>query len=573
MQAISANDLQRARNLFFTSLAIEQGNLAVNFLCEEMLTDEFEERIANNQNLDILSAKLSNKRRFNGELSKNDLEEWGTVLSKIKVSKSNNIVFLSSSDQDVQDIIGTELQFPLKEINSSQKQEFLNAIEYLNCIFDKELINKSIRYVVGIDNIPGALNSCSTEDFPGLIAISINNDRDLLCEQIVHESTHCYFSQLLFHNQGIKSFFESLPSMVSPYTNTVRPLLRLMHGCLAYGNVSIFWSQISGHSDNKNRFQLTRKLYLEGNRIIESILDETGKDYWEQIKRSVLLHKVNSSNVVANNSNMIDFLNPIEQAELTLALNGEKVSRISVTHSNSKSLYDYVSHYGSIVFGNDSYVPCSDVNINGFSNLPSDIVPHILNTNPEAEVFAYIGSDIKAVKTAFQLDMNNEAGSLLGIPECCQHFFKEHWDYVINEFQGDFTSLYMNTKYKESKIIFGDWTSNYFSMFKGSGFTWHFPCSLKCEETQLHVIERSNRIKSINFELYSNLSALNKMPILWIETNGLYYSESEECELFVSFRDSSKLDLSQLGIKISNVENYESFKNHFNSDFKLVLWF
>ena len=211
-------------------------------------------------------------------------------------------------------------------------------------------------------------------------------------------------------------------------------------------------------------------------------------------------------------NNIKDFLNDLESAELSLAILGNKVSRVSMSIERLKDFHSLLSTLPvNYCFSNFLFESETDSNISDFKNVISEM--HNLDTyyKPSLEVHIYFSKFKSSLKKAYFLDMRNDCAPLFKTPDCCELFFKKHWDNAVEKYKGDLTRIY----YENEKNIQINPIYNPVSMYFGKGLCWHFPCSLDCMKTKKMIDKRINLLKKYEPNLLDRLLEIKDYKMIF----------------------------------------------------------
>jgi hypothetical protein len=205
-------------------------------------------------------------------------------------------------------------------------------------------------------------------------------------------------------------------------------------------------------------------------------------------------------------------LPPIERAELTLALAGQKTSRISVSLSAAAQLSEALSPLSVPVFSRRVWTSVADAMNAGFSNVTDESYEYY-RPPPGSFVYAYVGSRSDLARKTAIADERDDAGMYFDIPECCRAFFRECWPQAVKHHAGDLAAISIQ------RVEAGDsgpfpWQCNVWAMYLGMGLTWHFPCSLRCQETIRIVSARVRALRELDPHLCAELEAVQRRSLV-----------------------------------------------------------
>jgi hypothetical protein len=207
---------------------------------------------------------------------------------------------------------------------------------------------------------------------------------------------------------------------------------------------------------------------------------------------------------IKNNNEISDCL----KAEILLGLAGKKVSRLTIPKILADDLHWLWSGVSSLCCASSFLVKTKNEGIGTFSNTPQGFVSYAMDKNLRSHdlIFIYIAeSQNKAVECA-RLDANDDAGEILGIPNCCVDFYKKSTQTGrhINPF-------FISAESKQSLTI--PWQLNFYAMYQGTGLLWHFPCSQNCSATIRVVNDRYDFINSIDPSFAEKLKLAQLLPV------------------------------------------------------------
>lgn len=380
--------------------------------------------------------------------------------------------------------------------------------------------------VFGLQDDRNSINSGFTHDAPGFISFNVNCDPEVIGEQIAHETTHLLFDNLLFFNDSVRSFVSRIPPVFSPFANKPRTAEYMIHGLFSYTSVYIYWKALQEKGLDRmgvseTRKQEVKKYIISATRNLSNVLDSRG---WGKLKSIYkLLTQMNAAGIWDCGISMPKTIHPgevlqlldgrfsnIEKAEIVLALEGNKVSRISKPISDIHETVDSLNrlrlHY---CFSNFLFESDSDKGLNDFSNCITKL--HNLDSvsSLNLDIHIYLSKHRAGLLEAFALDEQDLSGNLFGIPSCCQSFFRNNWDHAVNCYNGDLARLtYGTEKFSISDSLVYSPVSMYFD----SGYCWHFPCSPFCAETK-RVIDKRIDVMQRYPELHERLTAIEGKTI------------------------------------------------------------
>jgi hypothetical protein len=137
------------------------------------------------------------------------------------------------------------------------------------------------------------------------------------------------------------------------------------------------------------------------------------------------------------------------------------------------------------------------------------------------EIHLYIAADSHTAQRAASLDTRNEAGSMFGIPECCQRWFGERWENCRAQ-GGDLFAEMIRTHHVDGHLQVAQ-ECDASAMFRGGGLCWHFPCGPKCEATIAAIHSRKEALLNLDASLVATLLSA-QVQQLWLAENGRYHT-------------------------------------------------
>ncbi len=447
------------------------------------------------------------------------------VLSEnTKVHKHLHVITKKDSFDNILDN-----EFLHEQCNDEEKviNALNDGLEIINNLNEKWASNlrNSLTSVVGVEDNFDEINSGFTHDIPGFINLNINASSFVISEQLVHELTHLMFDDILFFEKKSRIFVKDLPPVFSIFVNKPRTAELVLHGLFSYTSVYIFWDQVHKHYPNlkktaKNRMNEVISYIKQASKDLNNILT---KNEWNKVyniyknicplaERHLWEVKPNEKYTRATLKNISDYLNDLELAELSLAILGNKVSRISISLDRLKDFHSLLNRLpvnyclSSYLFESET-----DSNISDFKNVISEM--HNLDTyyRPTLEVHIYFSKYKSLLKKAFLLDQSDDCASLFKTPDCCEIFFKENWNDAVEKYQGDLTRTYYdNEKNIEINPIY-----NPVSMYFEKGLCWHFSCSLTCKKTKQMIDKRISLLKKHEPDLLNRLMEIKDYKIIY----------------------------------------------------------
>lgn len=401
-------------------------------------------------------------------------------------------------------------------------------------VFDKLGLNelrsvvRAVDLITGLNGPRGEIRAFSNPHFPGFVAIGINNPPLILAEQAVHEAMHVTLAARIALDAALDLLTDQRVGILSPFTGSVRTIERVAHGILSYAAVRELWRAV----DNEERPELlmevpnlgvakgliARRLRTLDGRLsvaMSCLLDGAGREACDLlVKLSLDLLNAELEAPVSELSRRKDDLaaaglpdkpvglNSVQRAELHFAVQGDKVSRITIPYSDVSTDGFALISCAAVAAASFTIRSVPDPRINQFSNV-SGGVEHVLNASAEAEVHLYLHSDPAMVRRAALLDRDDEAGELLGIPKCCCEWFARQWP-VARNIGGDAFALMVRLASHGGRAIVAR-ECDASGMYRGGGLCWHFPCSPFCQETIRLVRRRREQLAVSNPVLLKEL--------------------------------------------------------------------
>jgi hypothetical protein len=398
-----------------------------------------------------------------------------------------------------------------------------------------ELMRDAVDLCAGLDGPHGEIRAFSNPDIPGLIVIGIRNAPVLLAEQVVHESTHIRLALRVEADETLSRMLEEMPACASPFTGSIRPAERVLHGVVSYGRVLRMWEALQ-------RYPLDPAWFEDANdhaRIIARRVREVGERIargWSSLVAAATTpERLHLARVYADlvggspiqgigeenqgRESLLARLKPNARAEVILATAGHKASRITVRVHDESVVEALLSSGIAACFGRTAHRPRTTPQLAGFSNLFNGDVCSILDAGQGYEALLYVASNGEKVREVFEHDQDDAAGSLFGIPPCCQTFFRRSWSRARIE-GGDLFAMLLAKAVSENGQIHIPWACNAAAMYFGGGLCWHFPCALECRATVAVVEARLRALGALDPTLSSQLVAAQRRGFLWSPSRG-----------------------------------------------------
>lgn len=376
----------------------------------------------------------------------------------------------------------------------------------------KQTINKKTRYV-NINNEYGLINSLTIYKCYDLIFLSLNNPYFLIIEQIIHEQTHIKFGKLI-ETIRYERLFEVPYSAYSPFAEKVRPIEYIANGYFSFLSVlNLYHFYLEKYQLIKGEFEIDSKRIIKNRiktltpriKIAEKVLNNIfkGNLLWKKfISEFKLNYQLPIGVVRINKFKYTDMLSDIQNAEIILGLNTNKISRITIPISQTKKISEILP-IDKYLFSNDAFVDSDFEELKYFKNIHTNVGSHLNSSDDDnTYVNCYIGKKVSHVKRAVEMDQIDKSGDLFNIPKCCQKHFLSNWSTIVKKYKGDFTKYTLlkidnNQKFK--------WQTNSIAMYFDAGFTWHFPCTFNCKNTILLSTKRYRDLKKVNKKLADKL--------------------------------------------------------------------
>ena len=614
--------LEKLKNIPAEELQILDGHPAIQLWCaniircirhNEIIEDGlFEEGIYLLKTiLDIDDIEMSFK---NGEknddhllLIKDKPNYQACINANVVIERNKDGISFLANQPLLLNLLGNEFKYPIESEIKKVKACFEKGKSFLSKYYPRgnELLT-IIDALATLNNSNGEITSCSTEDFDGLIVIAENNPPVLIAEQLIHESAHIHFQTILNSNKEYPALFSKLPAFYSPFTDNARPPIRLAHGIVSYTEVLSMWIAIKNiHNINPFEFGLHNNKELTNNidsrvnelqeristalRNFQALLNDEEYNLWLDLYQKFvpdteILNFINQHKPLSKEINIDDFnmFNNIEKAEFLLATKGSKVSRISMHLSEIGVFSRKVNAECYFCFSNELIIPKYADKLNQFSNIIDQTVPYLSDHGNDADTFIYVSKNPKLSRKAFDLDSDNNAGTLFEIPNCCQSYFKDSWNEVEKHWNGDLASFLLTKSTKrETHSLEIPWQLNAFAMYWSGGLTWHFPCSLECKKTISIINRRLNILNQMNKPLCKELLNIQKLPLLWTKSMGMGLFQNIElksnCFENILWDSESEIPIQLIGTGLDpqnmlTPANYDLFYSILGNNWKIILW-
>ncbi len=391
-----------------------------------------------------------------------------------------------------------------------------------------------VRYVASFAAPPGLLQSLSVGEWPGFVLLRCTNGPLLVGDQLVHETSHQLLDAALARRPDLTASLRAAPAAYSPFFEQPRPCLKLLHGLVSYLEVLRFWRGVLAAQpwDAELTAEMAQKrhdhvatLCREGTRAIVAAASDVDWPGWHTLLRETapffdtLLTEAATQTTARpplRERLRAVGLAPIQEAEVLLALAGEKGSRLSVTLPDGRALHAALAPEAVPLFSRQVFVTRAEHLKGSFANLAESTYEYY-KAPAGSMVYAYVGTDARALREAVLADQENQAGAWLGIPACCRAFFAASWDEARERYEGDLAALLIDRDAPRDPM----WQSNPFAMYFGHGLTWHFPCSWSCAATVAVIDRRLVALRDLAPDLADRFVAWQRRPILWSRSAGI----------------------------------------------------
>jgi hypothetical protein len=464
--------------------------------------------------------ELIEKKRANKVILKSDyifldllLKSANKEFNKLEILKSKH-GFEKVIDNDFIDGICDNEKLVISEVEKG-----LEVIKRISSIWYKNMVDV-LENISGIYDERNIINSGFTKDFPGFINLNINADPLIIGEQLAHETTHLVFENHLYFTNDTKEYIKSIPPIYSIFAKKPRSAELVLHGLYSYTSVYIYWDKLTTLFPLDKRIEKRKKqvqIYIDA--AINDLNNVLKPNDWVRIKNiykkicpifdhniwnSTIQKKVITDKTI---SRLGKYLNDIEIAEVLLAIEGNKVSRISKPINCIKDLMKIIHELPVYYcFSNYIFTSKSDNKINDFQNIISSIYNLDTHINDNLDIHIYFSKNKNNLINSFILDQKDESATLFETPKCCQTFFNKHWDAAVKKYNGDLTMLYF--KNGKKTLLTDNLQYNPIGMYFGLGFCWHFPCSLDCSNTKKIINARMQILKKYKL-IFNRLSRIN----------------------------------------------------------------
>ena len=398
-----------------------------------------------------------------------------------------------------------------------------------------DLMRDAVDLCAGLEGPHGEIRAFSNPDIPGLIVIGICNPPILLAEQIVHESTHARLALRVDTDEMLSRMLKEMPACASPFTGSIRPAERVLHGVVSYGRVLRMWEALQTYPVDPGWFEeasdhpriVVRRVAEVAERVargwssLVAAATESELIYLTQVYTDIVGGSPVQGMPTENRGReyLLARLKPPARAEVILATAGHKASRITVQVRDEPIVEALLSSGIAMCFGRTALRPRTTLQLAKFSNLFDGDVCTILDAGQGDEALLYVACNGAKVREVFEHDQDDAAGSLFGIPACCQTFFRRSWTKVRAE-GGDLFAALLQKALSESKQVRIPWGCNAAAMYFDGGLCWHFPCALDCRATLATVAARQRTLDALDPTLSAQLVAQQHRAFLWSQSHG-----------------------------------------------------
>lgn len=401
--------------------------------------------------------------------------------------------------------------------------------------------------VLGLNNRFGHIQAFSDMRLPGFVAFGAHNPPGVVAEQLLHESVHTLLWSYLQVNASAAEALSSLCGTYSTFVKRGRSAVRVLHGSLSYGAVCSLWLAIRdaglagralGTTDAQGLLLVNRRIETLRDRVATSLCALSNVCRQGEVaalaSATTLSWCLDVVPVDHNDGGSLEeqlqvirsaAIDDVSKAEILLAAVGAKLSRTVLPVDGLGFLDAFGRAGGKYMIGREAVRSAIDEQCAGFSNVVSTSYP-LDSDDAGLDAFVYFGTDLDAIEETARLDEVNEAGRLLGIPDCCQAFFSSNWE-EVRQRGGD---LFGHLLSQQPPVTFGLVECNAAAMYLRKGLCWHFPCSLKCERTRSVGMNRAERLTEVDPVLGERLLRNGEGVLLWSSTSGYCYLEGADLD-------------------------------------------
>lgn len=430
-----------------------------------------------------MALSLIEKIRMNKKLIKSDLHFLKIITNSTNYKKieliKNHYQFDKVLDKDFIFNLCDDENKVLSELNKGFTIIKSISLRWYNKMY------QVVETVSGISDKRNVINSGFTKDFPGFINLNINADPIIIGEQLAHETTHLLFENILYFDKKTSTYIRQIPPVFSVFAKKPRSSELVIHGLFSYTSVYVFWDAlIPLFPSEKLLIQKRKKQVLEYiNEAVGDLNNVLNSRDWKRIiniykkicpifDQNIWNTEISFKKVKINKSILIQLqyhLNDIEIAELILAIEGNKVSRISIPIKKVRYLIPIIHKLQTFYcFSNYIFSSKSDNQINDFQNVISSIYNLDTHFNEDIDIHIYFSNSVLKLKKSYLLDQTDQSATLYKTPKCCQDFFNKNWEYSVQKYKGDLSRLYFENTNKG--IIKDNLLYNPIPMYFGMGF-------------------------------------------------------------------------------------------------------
>jgi hypothetical protein len=469
----------------------------------------------------------------------------GTALKLVTSGRgpAGAVSYLGKSSSLVE-IVGLQSEYLASDIEAVRRawlsvKDILEEIGLLNLL---QIFN-AVDLVAGFLGPRGEIRALSNPLFPGFAAIGINAPPLVIAEQAVHESMHVVVSAHLALNDDLAALIDDSVGILSPFTASVRTIDRVVHGIASYSAVGALWraaadcqtlpSFLDVSDLGRARRLAERRLETIDARIrlaMRCLFDGAGIEtcaltsrFIEEMSGLVVpFDKTAELSIVdrGGSREQVGGLSSIQQAELTMASLGAKVSRISIPLNAIPQVGFSLQSRMAVVCSSWAIRSVADPKLNGFSNT-SSASKHILDAVLDDEVHLYLHANADVARKAALLDKHDQAGELFQIPPCCRDWYVSAWPQARNT-GGDLFAEMARYWARDGRVIVSS-ECDASAMYRGGGLCWHFPCSPNCEETVRIVRDRRQLLQAKDPGLLRELDKA-RLDTITILADGSYFA-------------------------------------------------
>jgi hypothetical protein len=183
-----------------------------------------------------------------------------------------------------------------------------------------------------------------------------------------------------------------------------------------------------------------------------------------------------------------------------------------------------------------------------------------------SEIFIYFGTSYQKTIQCFYLDKYNKAGKLLGIPSCCDYYFKKNWETALKKYSGDMLELFLEEKVKKCFLEL-PWHLNVFTLYLGNSLLWHFPCSSRNCVTKKIINKRIRQLSP--FENITFIPQLSKGYLLFLNKKYIYISSNGK---IIFGANENKEIINCILQKSNSKKDVVNYLNGLKVEYKLIIY-